>query len=283
MSDMTNLTEPTAAIVGEQVAGESAKVRKSLEKLIQSVNKSTFDIGELLHKIKKNGFYNSWGFNTFQEYVDTLDIKPRKAQYLVRIVDTMEAVGVQRETYEPLGVAKLREISSLDPTATYTNPQTNEETPMKDFIVGFVEKGNDMPLEDLKQHVRTLKGFVGENDIVWLNLCLKRSALDETVRPALELAKNNIGSVGKDSEGMSIDASDGRALEAIAVEYLNDPANNVLPEGATVMDVTKITPAIIRTAFQVAAGRGLKFPSPEFEEFVSRFLNGLRDVKKVQS
>lgn len=47
------------------------------------------------------------------------------------------------------------------------------------------------------------------------------------------------------------------------------------------MDVTQITPAIIRTAFQAAAGRGIKFPSTEFEEFVSRFLNGLREVKPV--
>lgn len=217
-------------IVGEQVAGESNKVRKSLEKLIQSVNKSTFDIGELLFKIKKTGFYNGWGFNTFQEYVDTLDIKARKAQYLVRIVDTMEQVGVPREQYEPLGVAKLREISSLDPTATYKNPQTGEETPMKDFITGFIDKGADMPLEEVKQHVRTLKGLTGENELVWLNFCLKKAAVDETVRPALELAKANIGSVGKDAEGNSVDASDGRALEAIAVEFLNDPANNVLPE-----------------------------------------------------
>jgi hypothetical protein len=223
-------TMTPAVVVGEAIAGESAKVRKSLEKLIQSVNKSTFDIGELLFTIKRHGFHNTWGFTTFQEYVDTLDIKARKAQYLVRIVDVMDQVKVKREDYEPLGVAKLREITSLDPTATYTNPQTKEETPMSNFIIGFVEKGGQMPLEEVKQHVRTLKGLTGENELVWLNFCLKKAAVDETVRPALELAKANIGTVGKDAEGNAIDASDGRALEAIAVEFLNDPANNVLPE-----------------------------------------------------
>jgi hypothetical protein len=54
--------------------------------------------------------------------------------------------------------------------------------------------------------------------------------MDNTVRPALELAKNAIGSVGKDDEGVSQDASDGAALEAITAEFLANPANNVLPE-----------------------------------------------------
>jgi hypothetical protein len=102
---------------------------------------------------------------------------------------------------------------------------------MIEFITGFVEKGEEIEMDDLKKHVRTLKGFIGENDLTWLNVCVKRSALDNTIRPALELAKNALGSVGKDEEGVSIDASDGAALEAIAVDFMNDPANSVLPEG----------------------------------------------------
>jgi hypothetical protein len=227
-------TEQTpTAIVGEAVAGESTKLRKTLEKLIQNVNRSTFDIGEILFKIKRNGFYNGWGFNTFQEYVDTLDIKARKAQYLTRIVDVMDTVGVPREQYERLGVAKLREITSLDPAGEYTNPQNGEKTPMKDFIIGFVEKANEMGLDEVKQHVRTLKGFVGENDLVWINFCVTRQVNDQTIEPAKELARRNIGSVGKDEEGNSKDASDGACFEVMATEYLNDPANNVLPEAET--------------------------------------------------
>lgn len=223
-------TSTPVTIVGEAVAGESTKVRKQLESLIKNLNKSTLDIGELLFKVKSNGFYQPWGFTTFQEYVDTLDIKARKAQYLLRIVDVMQQVGLERDKYEPLGIAKLREITSLDPQATWKNPQTGEETPMKEFIVGFVEKGDEMALEDLKTHVRTLKGLVGENDIVWLNLPFVRSTKENTIDPALTLARNNIGSVGKDDEGMSKDASDSACVEVWAVEYLNNLANNVLPE-----------------------------------------------------
>lgn len=223
-----NVVTPTV-IVGEAVAGSAAKARKQLEKLISDVNKSSFDIGDLLHLIKKNGYYD--GYTTFQEYQASLDIKPRKAQYLRRISEVMEAVGITREKYEPLGIAKLREITSLKPEESWTDPETGNQIPMKEFIVGLVEKGAEMDLEDdIKKHVRTLKGLVGENDLVFLNLSVKRSVMDNTVRPALELAKNAIGSVGKDDEGISQDASDGAALEALAVEFLNNPANNVLPE-----------------------------------------------------
>jgi len=214
------------AIVGQQVAGESAKVRKTLEQLIKKVNSSAFDIAELLHTIKKNGYYE--GFNTFQEYVKTLEIKPRKAQYLRRIAEVMDTMGVKRETYEPLGVAKLREITSLDVSANWVNPETKEETPIKAFIQGFIDKGSDMPLEEIKNHVKTLKGLVGEDAMAWLHLYMKEQAIEKVARPALESAKAQIGSVGKDEEGMSKDASDGAAAEAIFASFLADPANEFL-------------------------------------------------------
>lgn len=217
-------------MVGEAVAGESTKVRKILEGLIQSLNKSTFDVAELLSKVKSNGYYNAWGFNTFTEYIKTLNIKARKAQYLVGIVDVMTAVGIGREQYEPLGIAKLREITSLKPSEMYTDPETGFSKPMKDIIAELVKQGGDLELEQIKDLVRNLKGLVGEDALVWLNICLKKAALDETVRPALELAKNHIGSVGKDDDGVSKDASDGAALEVISIEFVNNPANNVLPE-----------------------------------------------------
>jgi hypothetical protein len=45
------------------------------------------------------------------------------------------------------------------------------------------------------------------------------------------------------------------------------------------MDVKNIEPAHIRAAIQMAVGRGIKFPSIELEEFVAKFLNGLRKVE----
>ena len=63
---------------------------------------------------------------------------------------------------------------------------------------------------------------------MWWNVPFTRSAFENTITPALELAKANIGSVSKDEEGISIDASDSKAIEMIAVEYLNDASNGNL-------------------------------------------------------
>lgn len=219
-----------AVLIGEAVAGESAQTRNELESLVNGVNKSNFDIGELLLKIRSNGYYTNWGFNTFYEYTESIKLKRSKAEYLSRIPKVMAQVGIERTKYEPLGTAKLRIITSLKPEETWVNPETKEETPMSEFIVGFVEKGEAMELEEIKSHVRLLKGLFGDNELVWLNVCVKKAAMDETIRPALELAKNFLGSSGKDEDGMSKDASDGAALEMVAVEYLNDPKNNVMKE-----------------------------------------------------
>jgi hypothetical protein len=211
-------------IVGEVTPGEANKLKKQLESLIKSQESSNFDIGEICFAIKSKGMFAP--FTTFQDYCKTLTkIKPRKLQYLTRMAQVMNAVGISREVYEPLGIARMREITSLDPDAEWTNPISSAKTPMKEFIVGFVEAGETITTEQLKQNVKTLKGLTGENDIVWWNIPLTRSAFENTVTPALELTKANIGSVSKDDEGISKDASDATCVEAWAADVLADPAN----------------------------------------------------------
>lgn len=215
-------------IVGEAVAGESAKLKQKLESLILTANRSNFDIAETLYAIKKKGFYAP--FTTFREYCASLAIKPRKSQYLTRMVEIMEIVGISREKYEPLGMSRLREITSLNPVEIWQNPVSLEKTPMKEFIKGFVEyrteTGDFIDPKDLARNVRTLKGFVGENDFVVFPMSFQRSTLDNVVLPALELAKAHIGSVSKDDEGISQDASNSTAAARIFADYLSDPTND---------------------------------------------------------
>lgn len=225
-----SLLGPEAAIIGEAVAGESQSVRTQLEALINNHERSLFDIGELLYQVRRNGFYTHWGFATFKEYCASLKFKERRAQYLTRIVGVMSELGLGRDEYEALGIAKLREITSLDLSGTWTNPQTGEITQLREWVDLLVKTGADKTLEEIKQHVRTLKGLVGDSDLVYETYCYTKLTKEQTIDPAKELARRNIGSVGKDDEGISKDASAGRCAEVWAVEYLNNPANNVLEE-----------------------------------------------------
>lgn len=212
-------------IVANEIAGKEGEVRQQLENLIKQIDRSQFDIGDLLKTIKKNNYYH--GYETFFAYTRSLKLKDSKVRYLTRISEVTEKLGIPRDKYEHLGTAKMRAITSLDVDGIYKNPETGAETPITVFIEGFIEKGADMSLEEIHNHVKTLKGLVGDEAMGWVHLYMKQLAIDNVVRPALELAKLQIGSSTKDEDGNSIDPSDGRALEVIAVEYLNDKNNQV--------------------------------------------------------
>ena len=206
-------------IVGEVEAGEAAKVRKSLEKLVKQMEMNTFDLAELLHKVKAKHLYTT---PTFEEYVDELNLPRQRARYLEQIVDCMEQVGIPRAEYEPVGVTKLRAIARLDPKSTYTNPATNEAHPMADYISGLVELAVSTKTEKLEEQVRVLRGETGENDQTWLNIRLQRLTLENVIKPAFDKAAINIGTVKTDTDGVAQDASDARKLEIICVNYLTD-------------------------------------------------------------
>lgn len=219
----SNAPFPSAPVIGEVKAGEASKVRKQITEIIQGVNKSTFTLAELLHSVKANNYYSKWNFNTFGEYARSLDLKVSKSYYLVRIIENMMIAGVPKETYEPVGIAKLRVISKLDPLAEF------EGKPMAQFIKGLTETAKDVEMETLKEAVAHLQGQVGDEARVWLNVNVGKSQRDDVILPAIELAKKNIGTVSEDDDGMAQDASDGRALEIICAAFLADTANGGAP------------------------------------------------------
>jgi len=208
------MSEPTA-IVGEAVAGASSKVRKQINEIIKGVNKSTFTLAELLHEVKSKNFYAGWGHETFGAYVKTLDLKTSKAYYLVRIVENMMIAGVPKEVYEPVGIAKLRVISKLDPTKEY------QGKPGTAFIKALTETAKEVEMETLKEAVDHLQGNTGENAIVWLNVAVNKSARDLVIMPAIEDMRKEIGTVGQETDGTAKDSSDGRCLELICAERLS--------------------------------------------------------------
>lgn len=204
-------------IIGEQVAGESTKVKRELEGLIQVLHSSTFDIMDCLLKIKKNKWYVP-DFETFADFLKSLDIKQRKARYLVQIAEVMDMVGIPRNTYEPIGIAKLREICSLDPASEWINPDTKEVIPMKDFITGLTETAVSKDFKDIQKEVKVLKGFKVDDFIPKTFSWLKETK-EKVIDPAIEKAKMHLGNI-KEADGTVVDPSDSRAIEAICAEYL---------------------------------------------------------------
>lgn len=224
-----------APIVDEAEAGRSSKVKKEINKLIKVTNSSTFDIAELLHEAKTKNYFREWGFENFTGYVKSLEMKAVKCYYLVSIVVNMKAAALTREEYEPVGIAKLRAISRLDPEGEFNG------TPMPMVIRELTLKAPQMSAEEVQVEVETIMGKVGDESMVWLNIHLKKLSRENIIKPALELAKKHIGSTSTNEEGIAQDATDGRALELICANFLADPNFSLEPQEQVPMSAPEAT------------------------------------------
>lgn len=218
------------AVYGEAVAGRSAMVRKHLMSLSVNMQHSTFDLADLFYEAQTSAYFLEWGFSSLGEYATReLGIKERKAQYLARIVKVCRDVGVARKDYEPAGISKLREISTLDPDGFFFDKEKSTNLPLDEIIVDLILDAQELTMQQVKDKVDLLKGQVGENKQVIRNFGCTQSCWDNVIHPALELAARNLGSASRDDSGNAVEYSEGAKWEVICASYLQDP-NNLLED-----------------------------------------------------
>ena len=146
-------------IVGETVAGRASTVRKDLQRLTAKIQHSNFDLAELLYEVQTNAYYAQWGFSDAYQYAMTeLGIKERRVQYLVRIVRVCKQIGLKRETFEPAGISKLREITTLDPDGFYFDKEKNQNFPLDELIVDLILDAPELTMQQVKEKSRYFKG-----------------------------------------------------------------------------------------------------------------------------
>jgi hypothetical protein len=140
----------------------------------------------------------------------------------------MEACQIDRATYEPVGIAKLRLISRIETANPDGTPKMYDGATGVEIVNAIIENASTATFENIEDFIYKVKGQVGEYAPTWNNISMtagQKAKWDE----AVELAKLNIGSVGKDAEGNYKDASVGACAEVIALSYILDPNNH--PEG----------------------------------------------------
>ena len=231
VSDNTmGLMQP--AIYGEAVAGEAAQTLSEVKKLVKGLSVNTFDLAEKLHAVKAKKFYAP-KYQTYGEYLKTLDIRLSKGYYLTKIVELMNAASVPRSVYEGVGIAKLRVVSRIDLTQQDGTPKmydlgTGLPVAGIQVVQAIMAHAETQTPDELEQFVRKVNGQVGDNAPEWVNISMTAGQKAKW-NEAVNLAKLNIGSVGKDAEGNYKDASEGGCAEVISVSYILDPNNH--PEG----------------------------------------------------
>lgn len=214
------------AIIGEAVAGRSALLRKRIRTLAADLSANTFDLAEAFFEAQETHCYLEWGFESIGEYASVeLGIKHRKAQYLARIVKVCRKAGVARKDYEPVGVTKLREITTLDPDALFWNKEEKQNEPMVDHIVGLIAEAPEKTTVEIELEVARLKGMTGENAMVMRAYRVTKSAWDNVIDRCFESVRKRMGSAGRDETGKAKEYTDGDVIEALAAEWNADPRN----------------------------------------------------------
>lgn len=218
-------------IIGETVAGKSSALRKRMLLLSTDLTRNTFDLAEAFAAAQESHCYLEWGFDSLGEYASLeLGIKHRRAQYLARIIRVCKECGVPRKDYEPVGVTKLREITTLNPGSTFYNPDTKQHEPMYEHIVRVIAEAPENNTVEVEQEVARLKGMTGENAMVTRAYKVTQSCWENTIARCFEAVRKRLGSAGRDGEGMAKEFSDGAVIECLCAEYNADP-RNFLEEG----------------------------------------------------
>ena len=199
--------------------------------MVASLNTNTFDLASLLYEARENNYYSAWGFSSLGEYAEKeLGLKKRKSEYLTRIMQVTKAVGLDRSSFEPCGVSKLREICTLDPEGTYWNSAEHVSEDLAEHIVRLILDCDKLTVEQVKEEVLRLKGRVGPDRPVIRSTSYPQSVWELIIKPARELARRLLGSSGRDDEGNAKEYSDGVCDEMIYSRFLTDPNNSPEPQ-----------------------------------------------------
>ncbi len=225
-------------IVGEAVAGRAASVRRELLRMSADINRSVFDVAELLYEAQEGNYTLGWGFASLPDYAaKELGLKPRKAQYLTRITKVCRAVGLKRAQYESSGISKLREICTLDPEGSFFNKDTRLNESLDEHIVRLILDSDKMNVEQVQLEIARLKGQTGKDRRVLRSYSTDITTWENVISPAVELARRILGSKGRDDEGNAKDYTEGECYEVICAAF-NADLNN-MEDPADIESVTE--------------------------------------------
>jgi hypothetical protein len=212
------------------MAERSTEVRELLKFHVKNTNINTLDLAELLYEAQENGYPGKWGYESLPKYAaKELKIKERKARYLAHLVRVCRAVGLLRSQYEPAGISKLREITTLDPDGSFWNAPAKVSEPLDDHIVRLILDADTMTVQQIRDEVARLKGQVGPDRRVVRSYSVAYSTWENVIKVAYEKARRLLGSKGRDAEGNAVEYSDGVCQEVICANFLAQPEEIDLP------------------------------------------------------
>ena len=184
--------QPEVMEAGEQPRAEV--VKQELQKVSKSVKENFISLAELLYEAWANQYHKDYGYTNFNDFTATLDLNPRKANWLVSITRTLHRLGIPWSNVEEIGWRKLGTISPVLDSTNYTE---------------MLEEARENSLPVLEEKVKAMKqGREEDESPVRLTLQLKEKE-NSIVETALEQAMQDDNITTK-----------GKALSVIAYDWI---------------------------------------------------------------
>ena len=175
-----------------------------LKSLIETVGQSELEIAFVVAEVYQTEEFKNYGFQTFQEFGESLDFSYRKLLWLLQIGQTCKLCNITLDDLAKTGIewTKLKELCHL-----ITSEMTKED------IQTLLVKGKNMSYKEVETFVRKEKTVRVGGELVKKET-MKFSFIGDqinTVNLALEVACEKIGTDNKS-----------QALEYICGEWLQN-------------------------------------------------------------
>ncbi|UOX38427.1 hypothetical protein VpasPP24_87 [Vibrio phage Vpas_PP24] len=132
---------PTDAIADTCQAVESLKASEALElgkELLESQDFNEFKLGGILAVIDLNSYWKETGAESFKDFIqEHYNIQYRKANYLMKIYNSLVVSGVEWEQVQHIGWSKLKEICDK---LTVENVDTWVKLAEENTVVNLLEE-----------------------------------------------------------------------------------------------------------------------------------------------
>jgi hypothetical protein len=172
-----------------------------------------FDLAELLKESKDGAFHLHWGFSRFEDWVEKgsgLDISARTAFYLINIVEKARELGISRDKYTGVKISKLKAIFSLDAK------KHGEEIRL------LLETADSKSLEEIQSEVWKIKTDGKGEEFAYITIKVPKSVKEDVVDLAFEEVRRIYGDIVDEETGEVKEATPGKCLELICVEFIQD-------------------------------------------------------------
>lgn len=163
-----------------RVNDRATEVLHKLKEVSQRMKDDYCEIAELLHEVWENEYHKDYGYDSFHDYVeDQLDIKGRKANFLVQITKTLKRLQIPWEDVSEVGWRKMAAIS----------PVLNSENNQK-----WIDEAKTTTLTYLSEKVKAEKENREPSENPPIKMTIQVDEDENTIiQTAIEFAKRHEG------------------------------------------------------------------------------------------